>query len=129
MTWWSTNKKPRKAIGEARKTQNRVEEGFYPTFEKMVLAFGGWPWHLTVAQRSQPGRPDYSIYFDGSYAEVELKARNPATNRVGKLTAEQITWGERAKRAGVDWQHFTLPDDWERVEKWLEQKTGRRVIR
>jgi hypothetical protein len=120
-TWNGLRRSP---IGVKRRAMVRTEEGFYRTFEHLIRLHRCEAWHMTVAQMSQPGRPDYDVYGDGWYAQVELKARNPVTGRMGKLSAEQLAWKIKAERAGVEWHCFTLPDDWTLLEEWLISKTG-----
>ena len=124
--WWSYNGKKRAPIGEPKRTQVRAEEAFYPTFEDLLRAHRLEWWHNTVAQRSQPGWPDYSVFGDGWLAFVELKARQ-VSGRAGKVSEAQRRYQRAIERAGGEWKSFLLPDQWHDVDIWLNGHTGRDI--
>lgn len=84
-------------------------------------------WHCTVAQMSQRGWPDYAIFGDKWLGFVELKARNPISNRRGKVDDGQRRYQRSIEQAGAEWRSFCLPDDWEDVDVWLNGHTGREI--
>ena len=115
----------RTPLGAAKRARQRTEEGFYPAFEDLLrLHHLDW-WHNTIAQRSQPGWPDYTIFGDGWHAWVELKARSPITNRRGKVDAGQERYRASIEASGGEWMSFCLPDDWHDVDVWLNGHTRR----
>jgi hypothetical protein len=117
----------RKAIGEKKRSVVRTEEGYYPAFERLLQLHGLDFWHNTIAQRSQPGWPDFTIFGDGWHAWVELKARNLVSGRAGKLSHDQERYRDTIVRAGGEWRLFTLPDEWDDVDEWLNEKTHKNI--
>lgn len=109
-----------------RRRQRRVEEGFYPTWEALLLLHRLDFWHCRVAQKSQPGWPDYVIFGDGWLAFVELKARR-ANGRAGKVTVDQERYKASIEAAGAEWRTWLLPDEWKEIKAWLRGKTGREI--
>ena len=74
-------------------------------------------WHCTVAQRSQPGWPDYAVFGSGWLAFVELKARRE-DNSKGKVSVAQERYRDAIRLAGGEWCSFLLPDQWEDVDAY-----------
>ena len=103
--------------------QQRVEEGFYPTWEQLLRLHRLDYWHCTVAQRSQPGWPDYVVFGDGWLAFVEFKARRANGSR-GKVTVAQERYKASIETAGGEWRSFLLPDDWDGVDVFLNGHSG-----
>lgn len=112
---------------KARRAARR-EEVFYPAWEETLNLHRLDFWHCNVAQRSQPGWPDYVVFGDGWLAFVELKARSINTNRVGKLRTGQERYRDSILAAGAEWKVFVFPDDWDAIDDWLESHTGRHII-
>src|SRR3990167_10521574 len=108
------------------RVQQRIEEGFYPAFEGTLrLHHLDW-WHNTIAQRSQPGWPDYTIFGDKWHAWVELKARQ-ANGRRGKVSDDQERYKDSIEASGGEWKTFLLPDQWPEVDDWLCAHTGKEI--
>lgn len=84
-------------------------------------------WHCTIAQRSQPGWPDYVVMGDGWLAFLELKARSSLTNRRGKVSDAQRRYQAAIERGGGEWVTFCLPDDWDELHIWLNGHTDRGI--
>lgn len=114
-------------IGEKKRAMVRTEEGLYPAWEQLLNLHRLDYWHNTIAQRSQPGWPDYTVFGDGWHAWVELKARSTTTGRMGKVSPAQLRYKETIERGGGEWVMFLLPDDWDRVDEWLNAKTGKDI--
>ena len=106
-----------------RKAQQRNEEGQYPAFEALLGVHRLDYWHNTIAQRSQAGWPDYTLFGDGWHAWVELKARR-ANGTPGKLGPDQERYRDAIQRAGGEWRMFLLPDQWSEIHTWLRSHTG-----
>lgn len=123
-TGWASRRQP---IGEKKRSIVRTEEGYYPAFEQLLHLHGIDFWHNTIAQRSQPGWPDFTVFGDGWHAWVELKARNLVSGRVGRVSKEQERWRDTIRAGGGEWLLFTLPDDWDRVDDWLNEKTHKNI--
>lgn len=115
--------KPRKGIGEAKRVIQHNEEGFYPALEQLFHLHRLDYWHNTVAMRSQPGWPDYTLFGDQWLAFVEVKARQ-ASGRMGKLSPAQERYRASVLRAGAEYRVILLPDDWKETGEWLTAKTG-----
>lgn len=120
-TGWASRRKP---IGEKKRVAVQTEQGYYPAWEQLLRLHKLDWWHNYNAQRSQPGWPDYTVFGDGWHAWVEIKARNPITNRAGKVSPDQLRYKETIEKGGGEWLLFTLPDDWDAVDDWLCSKTG-----
>lgn len=121
-----TTRKPlqrKQAIGEAKRTQQRIEEGLYPVFEDLLRLHRLSWWHNTIAQRSQPGWPDFTIFGMGWHAWVELKARR-YDGRAGKASVAQLRYKNDIEQGGGEWKLFLLPDDWGEIDAWLNERTG-----
>lgn len=118
---------PRLPIGAAKRAQVRTEELLYPTWEQLLRLHRLDYWHCTVAQRSQPGWPDYCVFGDGWLAFVELKARSIATKRKGTVRVAQERYRDSIRAAGGEWKSFLLPDEWHDVDVWLNGHTGREI--
>lgn len=119
-------RKPKAPIGEAKRVTKHNEVEFYPAFERfMGLHRLDW-WHCTVAQASQPGYPDYTIWGDGWHAWVELKARQ-ANNKAGTLSTAQKRYRASIERGAGEYMTFLLPDDIKPMEAWFTSHTGRVV--
>ena len=116
-------------IGANRRAAVRAEEGFYPAWEQLLRLHRLDFWHCTVAQRSQPGWPDYVVFGLGWLAFVELKARSPVTGRRGKVSTAQERYQASVEASGGEWRTFLLPDQWDDVDRWLNGHTGREVHR
>ena len=112
------------AIGVAKRAIQRNEEAAYKTLEDLWRLHRLEWWHCTVAQRSQAGWPDYTIFGDGWHAWVELKARSPLTKRPGKVSDGQRRYQRSIEQSGGEWRTFCLPDDWDKCDSWLNDRTG-----
>lgn len=119
--------KPRQPIGQAKRTQVRTEEGLYPTWEALLNLHRLDYWHCTVAQRSQAGWPDYVVFGVRWLAFVELKARSVTTGRRGRLKVAQERYKASIEAAGGEYRVFTLPDEWDEVDEWLNGHTNRGI--
>ena len=119
--------KPRKAIGEAKRQNQQHEAARAVEFERLLNLHGLDYWHCTVAMRSQPGFPDYAIFGDGWHAFCELKARNPENNRKGRLSPGQERYKAAIEASGAEYRWFLLPDDWDAVDEWLNDHTGKDI--
>lgn len=115
-------------IGQAKRAAVQWESEQAKTFEQLLGLHRLDFWHCTVAQRSQPGWPDYVIFGDKWMGFVELKARNQITGRRGKLSTGQYRYKDSIEAAGGEWRVFTLPDDWDWVDAWLNGHTGRQIV-
>lgn len=115
----------RTPFGEKKRVALQTEAGYYPAWEELLRLHGCDYWHCTVAQRSQAGFPDYVVFGIGWSAYVELKARNPVTGRMGKVSAAQLRYKASIEAAGCEWVAWLLPDDWRAIGEWLHAKTGR----
>lgn len=118
----------RAPIGEKKRTQQRIEEGMYPQWERTLNLHRLDYWHCTIAQRSQPGWPDYVVFGDGWLAFVELKATR-ANGRRGKVSPAQERYKASIEAAGGEWRTFCLPDEWDDVDDWLNSHTGKGIYR
>lgn len=96
-------------------------------FERLLNLHECDYWHCTIAQRSQAGFPDYVVLGKGWHSFVELKARNLETNRRGKLSPAQLRYKTAIEAAGAEYRYFTLPDDWDEVDLWLNNKTRKDI--
>lgn len=118
----------RAPFGEKKRVMVRTEEGFYPTWERLLDLHRLDYWHCTVAQRSQPGWPDYVVFGQGWHAFVELKAVSATTGRRGKLSPAQERYKATVEAAGGEWCTWTLPTDWPDVDAWLAERTGKQLV-
>ena len=118
----------RDAIGAKKRAQVRTEEGYYPAWEQLLSLHGLDYWHNTIAQRSQPGWPDYTVFGNGWHAWVELKARQ-VSGRIGKVSPAQLRYKASIEMGGGEWVSFVLPDDWSAVDDWLNGHTGKNIRR
>lgn len=84
-------------------------------------------WHCTVAQRSQPGWPDYAVFGNGWTVFVELKARSLLTGRRGKVSTAQERYKASIERGGNEWRSWCLPDDWNEVDTFLNARTNKGI--
>lgn len=88
-------------------------------------------WHCVTAETAsgslKAGLPDYMLMGDGWFAMLEIKARNIETKRPGSMTAEQYTFHAKLNKAGIEVWTALLPDDLDRINLWLREKTGRIV--
>lgn len=114
----------RTAFGAKRRQSALDEAREARQFETLLLLHRLDFWHCNVAQRSQPGWPDYAIFGDQWLAFVELKATSSTTGRRGKVSAAQYRYKEAIEKAGGEWRTFCLPDDWEELHVWLRGHTG-----
>lgn len=114
-------------IGAAKRVVQQWEAAYAKTFEQLLQLHGCDFWHCTVAQRSQPGYPDYIIFGNGWLAFAELKARNPLTKRAGKLSVGQHRYKASIEAANADYRVFLLPDDWGEVDKFLNARTHKGI--
>lgn len=111
-------------FGEKRRASEQAESKYAVAFEQLMQVHKLDFWHCTVAQRSQPGFPDYNVFGDGWHAWVELKARSRLTGKMGKMSAGQYRYQASVEKSGGEWWTFYLPDDWRLVETWLHHHTG-----
>lgn len=116
----------RSPMGFAKRVMQQNELAQYPAWERLLSLHRLSWWHNTIAQRSQPGWPDYTVFGDGWHAWVELKGRD-ARGRAGKLSTGQVRYKEDIERAGGEYRVFLLPDDWQEANAWLRSHTGRQV--
>ena len=123
--YWTTMK--RSPMGEKRRASYQAEAGYAKTFEETLDLHRLDYWHVNLPMRSRAGFPDYLVMGLDWHAFVELKARNPITGRIGKLSAEQRAFHETLRRAAAEIQNFLLPDDWHEVDVWLNAHTGRAI--
>ncbi len=122
--WSKRNGMRATPIGALAKARVQSEAAQAKTLEAVFRLHGLDWWHCTVAMRSQPGFPDYEIYGDGWRASLELKARSSATGKRGKVSPAQRRYQAAIERAGGEWVTFCLPDDWDAVDAWLNERTG-----
>ena len=104
-----------------------METAYAAVFEQLLQLHGLDFWHCQVPQRSQPGFPDYNIFGTNWIAYVELKARNPLTNRAGKVSPAQNRYKAAIEKAGGEWKSFLFPDDWPDIDAWLNGHTGKEI--
>lgn len=107
----------------------RWEEMQYPAWEAVLRLHGLDFWHCQVAQRSQPGWPDYVVFGRNWLAFVELKATNLETGRRGKVSVAQERFKASIEAAGGEWRTFVLPNDNDDVDDWLNSHTGKGIKR
>ena len=117
---WAT--KRRKAIGEPKRVMQRNEEASYKTLEDLWRLHRLDFWHCTVAQRSQPGWPDYVIFGRGWLAFVEVKARQ-ANGRMGRLSAAQERYRASVIAANGLYLLVEMPDGLQEHGAWLTDRT------
>lgn len=104
----------------AKRRQNYYAEIEQSRMFEQWLQLHKWQWwHVNLPMRSRAGKPDYECYRE-RIVFVELKARNPITGRMGKLSAEQMAFIETIKKANGEVYVFRLPDDWDEIEKALK---------
>ena len=128
--------KPRKrlGIGEAdkKKRQNEAEqakvlEGTSNSIGLFTLHHVDFVHFETVKDSRgtlKAGFPDYFILGDGWSAYLEIKARNPETRRPGSLSEAQRVFHAKLRAAGHEVWNALLPDDLNRVNLLLREKTG-----
>ncbi len=104
--------------GQKAKARYNAEAQEARAFEDWLTLHRWWWWHVNLPQRSKAGFPDY-VMFRERIVWVELKARNPLNNRIGKVSLEQQRFHERIKEAGGEMYVFWLPDDWKLVHDAL----------
>ena len=125
MTFWAKrNGMKVSPIGATKRTNYQAEAEQARTFEELLNLHRLDFWHPTISQRSQPGWPDYAIFGRGWLAFVELKARSPATNRRGVVSVAQRRYQASIEAAGAEWCTFCLPDDFDELDSWLNERTG-----
>jgi len=110
--------------GQKRRASYQAEAEYARTFEELLGLHRIFWWHVNLPMRSKAGHPDYEVWGDGWHAWIELKARNPLTGRIGKLSAEQRTFHEEIKRGAGEVVTFLLPDAWDEIDQWLIGHTG-----
>ncbi len=119
--FWSTLKSSelrRTPMGLKRRVNYQAEKKQGKVFEDW-LDLHGWDWwHDNTSMRSKAGLPDYLLLRERQ-VWVELKARSPITNKIGKLSPEQRVFHEKLLRAGAELYVWWLPDDWPLAEKAL----------
>ena len=109
--------------GQKAKARYNAEALESRAFEDLLRIHGWDWWHVNLPMRSKAGFPDYMLMRD-RLVFVELKARNPLNDRVGKLSAEQMAFNDRLRRAGAEVHTFVLPDDYEQASRTLQRGTG-----
>jgi hypothetical protein len=124
MNTWATTRQP---IGAAKKARDLAEKREAAKFEQLLHLHRCDFWHCAVAQRSQPGFPDYVIFGIGWLAFVELKARSANTNRAGRVSVAQERYKASAEAAGAEWRTWLWPDQMEETNDWLRARTHREV--
>lgn len=127
----------RSAIGDQQRVrvqseqqQARVLEGTSDRLGLFSLHRVDWH-HVSSPMRDKgtlkAGFPDYLLLGEGWLAFLEIKARNAATGKLGKLSASQHRYHAKLKEAGVEVWTAYLPDDLGAINAWLAAKTGRQV--
>ena len=127
--------KPKKlSIGEAKKKNVQHEKKQATALEGdsnrpglFYLHRVDWVHFETVKDSKgtlKSGFPDYFIVGKGWTAYLEIKARNPENNRAGKLSTFQEDFHSLLRAAGHDVMTATLPEDLQKVNLWLREKTG-----
>lgn len=124
-TWLGKQRRP---IGEGAKKREQAEAKQAREFEKLLMWHRCDFWHCTVAQASQPGYPDYTIFGDGWHAWVELKARAEGSRRAGVVSVTQRRYKASIEASGGEWRSFLWPDQMKETNDWLNAKTGRGVV-
>lgn len=115
-------------IGAEKKSRIQWEAMYAKTFEETLHQHRLDFWHCTVAQRSQPGWPDYVVFGEGWMGFVELKARSMlGKKRMGVVSEGQERYKASIEAAGGEWKVFKLPDDWHTVDTWLNGHTGKGI--
>lgn len=109
-------------LSVVRKARYNAEAEQARTFEDWLLLHRWYFWHVNLPQRSKAGFPDYMLLRE-RIVFVELKARSPATGRIGKLSLEQTAFHEMIRAAGGEVHTFWLPDDWQLVHDALKHPT------
>lgn len=84
--------------------------------------------HISTPQRDKgtlsAGHPDYLLIGQGWLGFLEIKARNPETGRLGRMSAAQHAFHAKLRAAGAEVWTAYLPDDLQLVNSWLRDKTG-----
>lgn len=115
-------------IGVEKKSRIQWEAKYARTFEELLRLHRLDFWHCTVAQRSQPGWPDYVVFGDQWLSFVELKARSLiGKKRMGVFSTGQERYKASIEAAGGEWRIFRLPDDWDAVDDWLCGHSGKEI--
>jgi hypothetical protein len=125
MNTWAT---PRQPIGAAKRERDLAEKREAVKFEQLLNWHRLDFWHCTVAQRSQPGFPDYVIFGLNWLAFVELKARSRTTDRAGRVSVAQERYKASIEAAGAEWRTWLWPDQMEETNDWLRARTHRDVV-
>ena len=123
----SQTRMKRSPIGVAKRARYQAEAEQCRTLEALFNLHRLDYWHCTVAQRSQPGWPDYVVFGDGWLAFLEVKARSPITGRAGKVDDGQKRYKASIEAAGAEWRTFLLPDEWNAVDIWLNGHTAKNI--
>ena len=127
-------KRARLPIGEKKRRsvqweaqQSKALEGSGDALGLFQLHHVDWV-HFETVKTSRgtlkSGFPDYFVMGADWCAYLEIKARNVETRSPGKLSAEQRSFHERLTSAGQEVWTALLPDDLEKINLWLRDKTG-----
>lgn len=126
--------KERLGIGEPKKQRVQWERQQATTLEGTTTRLGLFQLHKvdfvhfeTVKDSKgtlKAGFPDYFLLGADWFAFLEIKARNKETNRAGRLDDRQREFHARLTDAGCEVWTALLPDDLEKVNLWLREKTG-----
>ena len=115
-------------IGAAKRVIQRNEEAAYRTLEGLWRLHRIDWWHCTIAQRSQPGWPDFVVFGKGWLAFVEVKARQ-ASGRMGRFDEErQGRYRDSIVSGGGEYVLLKMPDELEVHNAWLRERTGIEVV-
>lgn len=92
-----------------------TEEQFQRTVIAMCKLFAVAWYHPYFSRRSAAGWPDLALCGDNGFLLRELKTEK------GRLTRDQLAWGERLRKAGIDadvWRPADLHSG--RIQRELE---------
>ena len=122
----------RTPFGEKHREMVRTEEEFYPTIERLfglhnLDFFHPTTNHLTRKRKGQKGWVDYVVLGFGWHAFLEVKAVSRATGRKGKLDPEQERYKSAIEVAAGEYRTFLLPPQWDELEDWLVEHTGKAI--
>ena len=107
--------------GAKARARDNAEARFQARVEELAQQLGWYAWHLTQAQRSQPGLPDL-ILIRERVVWAELKATSLLTGRTGKLSPAQIMFRDMLQEAGQEWHLWTdSSDDWQKIQEVLKR--------
>lgn len=130
----STKPLKRSPIGEKRRVAVQWEAQHATSLEGTSTRLGLFQlhhvdWlHIAMPIRDKgtlkDGHPDYLLIGSNWHAFLEVKGRNMETRRMGRMQANQHTFHQKLKDAGAEVWTAYLPDDLQRINLWLRDKTG-----